>query len=57
MEAKNDRSRGVWPEPFLEALAQAVAVEAEKRGGALAVGPAVVNLFQVCVLAGHLGEI
>lgn len=47
MEAKNDRSRGVWPEPFLEALAQAVAVEAEKRGGALAVGPAVVNLFQV----------
>jgi len=44
MEAKNDPNRGLWPEPFLEVLAQAVAVEAEKRGGVLAVGPTVVNL-------------
>lgn len=47
VEARNDHNGGVWPEPFLEALAQAVALEAAKSGGALAVGPAVVNVFQV----------
>lgn len=48
VEARNDHNGGVWPEPFLEALAKAVALEAARSGGALAVGPAVVNVFQVC---------
>jgi len=46
-EARNDQNGGVWPEPFIEALAQAVALEAARCGGALAVGPAVVNVFQI----------
>ncbi|CAA6657307.1 unnamed protein product [Spirodela intermedia] len=39
---------GVWPEPFVEALAVQVAIDASKTGGRLSVAPAVVAVFQVC---------
>ncbi|KAI6697627.1 hypothetical protein NL676_017746 [Syzygium grande] len=36
----------VWPEPFLEALAAQVAIDA-RSGGRLSVAPALVNIFRV----------
>ncbi|GMP53162.1 hypothetical protein CsSME_00018716 [Camellia sinensis var. sinensis] len=39
---------GVWPEPFVEALASQVAIDASLSSGRLASAPALVNLFQVC---------
>ncbi|GLJ23769.1 hypothetical protein SUGI_0451050 [Cryptomeria japonica] len=39
---------GVWPEPFVEALARKVALAAADGGGSLAAAPAVVTVFQVC---------
>ncbi|XP_010270208.1 PREDICTED: transcriptional regulator STERILE APETALA [Nelumbo nucifera] len=39
---------GVWPEPFVEALAYQVAIDAARTIGRLAAGPAVANVFQVC---------
>ncbi|KVI10607.1 hypothetical protein Ccrd_010974, partial [Cynara cardunculus var. scolymus] len=38
----------VWPEPFLEALATQVAIDAALSFGRLAAAPALFNLFQVC---------
>ncbi|XP_030460288.2 transcriptional regulator STERILE APETALA [Syzygium oleosum] len=37
----------VWPEPFLEALAAQVAIDA-RSGGRLSVAPALVSIFRVC---------
>lgn len=37
----------VWPEPFLEALAAQVALEASRTHGRLAAAPSLANLFQV----------
>ncbi|KAK3022467.1 hypothetical protein RJ639_046342 [Escallonia herrerae] len=39
---------GVWPEPFVEALATRVAIDASRSVGRLAAAPALFNLFQVC---------
>ncbi|KAK1424008.1 hypothetical protein QVD17_19319 [Tagetes erecta] len=39
---------GVWPEPFLEALATQIAIDAAISYGRLAVAPALFNIFQVC---------
>ncbi|KAF5780573.1 hypothetical protein HanPI659440_Chr11g0407371 [Helianthus annuus] len=36
----------VWPEPFLEALAIQIAVDAALSFGRLAVAPALFNIFQ-----------
>ncbi|XP_042002162.1 transcriptional regulator STERILE APETALA-like [Salvia splendens] len=41
-------SNGVWPEPFLEALAVHVAVDASRTIGRLAAAQALFNIFQVC---------
>ncbi|KAG6421202.1 hypothetical protein SASPL_117752 [Salvia splendens] len=41
-------SNGVWPEPFLEALAFQVAVDASRTIGRLAAAQALSNFFQVC---------
>ncbi|XP_057767181.1 transcriptional regulator STERILE APETALA-like [Salvia miltiorrhiza] len=41
-------SNGVWPEPFLEALALHVAVDASRAIGRLAAAQALSNIFQVC---------
>ncbi|XP_041997875.1 transcriptional regulator STERILE APETALA-like [Salvia splendens] len=41
-------SNGVWPEPFLEALALHVAVDASRTIGRLAAAQALFNIFQVC---------
>ncbi|KAK6918727.1 hypothetical protein RJ641_017149 [Dillenia turbinata] len=38
----------IWPEPFVEALASQVAVDAARSLGRLSVAPALANLFQVC---------
>lgn len=40
-------SNGVWPEPFLEALAVHVAVDASRTTGRLAAAQALFNIFQV----------
>lgn len=37
----------VWPEPFLEALAIQIAIDAAHSFGRLAVAPALANIFQV----------
>lgn len=37
----------VWPEPFLEALATQVAIDASRSSGRLAAAPALANVFQV----------
>ncbi|KAL6957471.1 hypothetical protein U1Q18_001055 [Sarracenia purpurea var. burkii] len=37
---------GVWPEPFVEALASQVAIDASRSVGRLAAAPALFNLFQ-----------
>lgn len=37
----------VWPEPFLEALATLIAIDAVNSFGRLAAAPALFNLFQV----------
>ncbi|XP_057767827.1 transcriptional regulator STERILE APETALA [Salvia miltiorrhiza] len=43
------RSRkGVWPEPFVEALAFQVAIDASLHAGRLAAAQALFNIFQVC---------
>ncbi|KAK9151236.1 hypothetical protein Syun_009545 [Stephania yunnanensis] len=39
---------GVWPEPFIEALAYQVAMDAARTLGRLAAGPAIATVFQVC---------
>ncbi|XP_042519925.1 transcriptional regulator STERILE APETALA [Macadamia integrifolia] len=39
---------GVWPEPFVEALALQVAIDAVRTSGRLAAAPAIANVFQVC---------
>ncbi|XP_019198391.1 PREDICTED: transcriptional regulator STERILE APETALA-like [Ipomoea nil] len=39
---------GVWPEPFVEALACQVAIDAASNNGRLAAAPALASLFQVC---------
>ncbi|KAK9284249.1 hypothetical protein L1049_024603 [Liquidambar formosana] len=39
---------GVWPEPFVEALASQVAIDASRSHGRLAAAPALANLFLVC---------
>eukprot|EP01018_Ginkgo_biloba_P020112 Gb_09541 [translate_table: standard] len=44
---------GVWPEPFVEALAREVALEAARSGGALAAAPAVANVFQMVACYGY----
>ncbi|XP_047938501.1 transcriptional regulator STERILE APETALA-like [Salvia hispanica] len=44
MRSSND----VWPEPFLEALAVHVAVDASRTIGRLAAAQALFNIFQVC---------
>ncbi|KAI3695373.1 hypothetical protein L1987_78370 [Smallanthus sonchifolius] len=47
----NSRRRfntAVWPEPFLEALATQIAIDAARSFGRLAAAPALSNLFQVC---------
>ncbi|KAL5794308.1 hypothetical protein ACOSP7_002902 [Xanthoceras sorbifolium] len=38
----------VWPEPFLEALATQVAIDAAHSAGRLAAAAALANVFQVC---------
>ncbi|KAJ8899385.1 hypothetical protein K2173_018359 [Erythroxylum novogranatense] len=38
----------VWPEPFVEALAAQVAIEAARFAGRLAAAQALANVFQVC---------
>ncbi|KAK3184530.1 hypothetical protein Dsin_031816 [Dipteronia sinensis] len=38
----------VWPEPFLEALATQVAIDAARSAGRLAAAAALANVFQVC---------
>ncbi|XP_010542118.1 PREDICTED: transcriptional regulator STERILE APETALA, partial [Tarenaya hassleriana] len=38
----------VWPEPFLEALAAQVAIDASLSIGRLAAAPALANVFRVC---------
>ncbi|KAL1531062.1 transcriptional regulator STERILE APETALA-like [Salvia divinorum] len=46
---RRTRSRkGVWPEPFVEALAVEVASDANLNAGRLAAAQALVNIFQVC---------
>lgn len=40
-------SNGVWPEPFLEALAFQVAIDASHTVGRLAAAQALFNIFQV----------
>ncbi|CAB4274519.1 unnamed protein product [Prunus armeniaca] len=37
----------VWPEPFVEALATQVAIDASRSMGRLAAAPALANVFQV----------
>ncbi|XP_043688407.1 transcriptional regulator STERILE APETALA [Telopea speciosissima] len=39
---------GFWPEPFVEALALQVAIDAVRTSGRLAAAPAIANVFQVC---------
>lgn len=39
---------GVWPEPFLEALALQIAIDASRSIGRLAAAQALSSLFQVC---------
>ncbi|XP_019251455.1 PREDICTED: transcriptional regulator STERILE APETALA-like isoform X1 [Nicotiana attenuata] len=39
---------GVWPEPFLEALASQIAIDASLSTGRLAAAQAISGLFQVC---------
>ncbi|KAI3444021.1 hypothetical protein Pfo_000686 [Paulownia fortunei] len=41
-------SKGVWPEPFVEALAFQVAIDASLTVGRLAAAQALFNIFQVC---------
>ncbi|XP_019162788.1 PREDICTED: transcriptional regulator STERILE APETALA-like [Ipomoea nil] len=41
-------ANGVWPEPFVEALAFQVAIDASRSFGRLAAGAALANMFQVC---------
>ncbi|XP_057955825.1 transcriptional regulator STERILE APETALA [Malania oleifera] len=41
-------NNGVWPEPFLEALATHLAIDAAGTAGRLAAAVALANLFQVC---------
>ncbi|CAN4101476.1 unnamed protein product [Withania somnifera] len=41
-------ANGVWPEPFLEALATQMAIDASRFIGRLAAAQALSNLFQVC---------
>ncbi|KAG8367593.1 hypothetical protein BUALT_Bualt16G0088500 [Buddleja alternifolia] len=41
-------SNGVWPEPFVEALAFQVAIDASRVLGRLAAAQALFNIFQVC---------
>ncbi|KAL6287183.1 hypothetical protein ACE6H2_011573 [Prunus campanulata] len=38
----------VWPEPFVEALATQVAIDASRSMGRLAAAPALANVFQIC---------
>lgn len=38
----------VWPEPFVEALAAQVAIDASRLVGRLAAAQALANVFQVC---------
>ncbi|WCJ37390.1 Transducin/WD40 repeat-like superfamily protein [Euphorbia peplus] len=38
----------IWPEPFIEALATQVAIDASRLFGRLAAAQAIVNVFQVC---------
>ncbi|KAF3617397.1 Transcriptional regulator STERILE APETALA [Capsicum annuum] len=45
---RGGRSNGVWPEPFLEALARQMAIDASRSIGRLAAAQALSNLFQVC---------
>lgn len=40
-------SNGVWPEPFVEALATQVGIDASQSDGRLDAAPALFNLFQV----------
>ncbi|KAM1016146.1 hypothetical protein ACFX13_046619 [Malus domestica] len=50
-EPSSSRRRSVnevWPEPFVEALAAQVAIEASRSVGRLAAAPALANVFQVC---------
>ncbi|KAL2502459.1 Transcriptional regulator STERILE APETALA [Forsythia ovata] len=41
-------SSGVWPEPFVEALAFQVAIDSSRTIGRLAAAQALFNIFQVC---------
>ncbi|XP_075516172.1 transcriptional regulator STERILE APETALA [Primulina tabacum] len=41
-------SNGIWPEPFIEALAFEVATDASRTAGRLAAAHAFSNIFQVC---------
>ncbi|KAF8409717.1 hypothetical protein HHK36_005796 [Tetracentron sinense] len=41
-------SNGVWPAPFIEALASQVAIDAARTFGRLAAGRAITNVFAVC---------
>nr|KAJ0195573.1 hypothetical protein LSAT_V11C700380210 [Lactuca sativa] len=44
-------NNAVWPEPFLEALATQIAIDAALSFGRLAVAPALTNLFQSIFIA------
>lgn len=46
---RGGRSNGVWPEPFLEALARQMAIDASRSIGRLAAAQALSNLFQVSI--------
>ncbi|XP_073285141.1 transcriptional regulator STERILE APETALA-like [Primulina huaijiensis] len=41
-------SNGVWPEPFIEALAFEVTIDASRTAGRLAAAHALISIFQVC---------
>ncbi|MFS7933633.1 hypothetical protein Hanom_Chr04g00382171 [Helianthus anomalus] len=53
--ARQRFNTAVWPEPFLEALATQVAIDAALSFGRLAAAPAIFNLFQVICLFSPLG--
>nr|XP_043620073.1 transcriptional regulator STERILE APETALA [Erigeron canadensis] len=46
--ARQRFNSGVWPEPFLEALASQIAIDSALTDGRLAAAPALFNIFQVC---------
>ena len=47
LHARQRFNNAVWPEPFLDALATQVAMNAVTSPGRLAAAPAICNLFQV----------